>query len=121
MNESSNMTPDDQARALIEAHGLSYGDVMMLTKGNGTTEICERIVKLLQSSRPTWTDARPTVPGEYWWRKAPGGDAYIVTVFVSKVSPYNLAVCSYRSFVGSTPLVKWAGQWARITLPEDQP
>lgn len=115
------MTPDDQARALEKA---MRDDCTILDdlpdKGWVSVRVeslVERIASALRATRPTWTDARPTTPGWYWWRLELGCNPV----------PMHIMICNDGSLAELTangPLLAgchFGGQWAKIEMPEDKP
>jgi len=62
----------------------------------------------------TWTTARPSVPGFYWFR-----DAYVSRPFVTYLDREEFIIRNPMS--GRNSILVWPGEWAGpIPVPEEE-
>lgn len=101
---------------------------LLAHEGDSPTELAMQaairdLVSRVEASQLTWTDAKPTVPGWYWWRDevdATAEDWQVVWIYARVYRPNRGELSVSPNDGGGDLLSRFPGQFAGpIPLPAD--
>lgn len=78
-------------------------------------DLIRRLVARVEASRLVWTDAKPTVPGWYWWRNdvdATAEDWQVVWIYTRVYRPNRGELSVSPNDGGGDLLSRFPGQFA---------